>query len=130
MRHDAGSRFQVSSGRGPSQTSGNLHFIRKIVFPAATACPSDVPRVGFIVTNLACSAEGVAAFYNRRSRTLGQVPNGRGRGAATDVCRHLFADHPAAGAAGAGMTSVEPGAPNNIQGTVCVDASEFGRLNV
>jgi hypothetical protein len=31
--------------------------------------------------------------------------------------KHLVADHPAAGPAGAGMTSVEPGAPSNTQGS-------------
>src|SRR6516164_3702513 len=43
----------------------------------------------------------------RQPRTLRHVPDGRGRGAATDVRRHPVADRPAAGAACAGMTGAE-----------------------
>ena len=40
------------------------------------------------------------------------LPDGRGRGVATDVRRHPVADHPAAGTARAGMTR-QPSAPGN-----------------
>lgn len=139
------------------------------------------PRVGFIVSNLARSPEGIVAFYNQRGtceqyikegknaikwtrlvmpdlrcqrgappapcarlqprqfhadagdtedggavvadqpareagqdrresrapRALCDLPDGRGRGAAADVCRHTVADRPAAGSARAGMNGVK-----------------------
>jgi hypothetical protein len=38
------------------------------------------PRVGFIVTNLARSAEGVVAFYNHRGTCEQYIEEGQGRG--------------------------------------------------
>jgi len=41
----------------------------------------------------------------RQPRPLRRIPNGRGRGAATDVRRHPIADRPAASATRASMSS-------------------------
>jgi len=46
-------------------------------------------------------------------RALRHLPNGRGRGATTDVRRHLVADRSVAGAARAGMTGARPSKTGN-----------------
>src|SRR6476469_5859003 len=47
------------------------------------------------------------------------LPDGRGRGVATDVRRHPVADHPAAGTARAGMTSASQ-VHRAMRGEVCL----------
>ena len=63
-----------------------------------------------------------------KPRTLRDLPDGRSRGAATDVRRHAGAERPAAGAARVGMRASETAAAAP-RGEECLDASKVARFS-
>src|SRR5689334_23504393 len=66
--HYASFRYQAQSWRKPR------HVVAKVEWH-----PGELyPRVGFIVTNLARSAEGVVAFYNKRGTCEQWIKEGKG----------------------------------------------------
>ena len=64
----------------------------------------DAEGGGTVVTDQPAGEADQDRRQGGQPRPLRYVPNGRGRGAATDVQRNPVADRPAAGAARAGMT--------------------------
>jgi hypothetical protein len=67
-RHYASFRYQAQSWSKPR------HVVAKVEWH-----PGELyPRVGFIVTNLARSAEGIVAFYNRRGTCEQWIKEGKG----------------------------------------------------
>jgi hypothetical protein len=65
----------------------------------------------------------------RQPRPLRHVPDGRGRGAATDVRRHPVTDRPAAGTAGTGMNSASVKCSKRYGGEVCLSVRAEQRVS-
>jgi hypothetical protein len=65
----------------------------------------------------------------RQPRPLRHVPDGRGRGVATDVRRHPVTDLPAAGTACTGMNSASVKCSKRYRGEVCLSVRAEQRVS-
>ena len=82
------------------------------------ANPGDARGSGAVVPDEFAGEADQDRRQGRQPRPLRHVPDGRGRGAATDVPRHPAADRPTAGTADASMrgAAIRNGADNSGRG--------------